>query len=76
MDKSKIGVPLEGLADFGRRVMAEGAVLLRNEKETLPLLETDTVSLFGRCQIDYYRSGTGSRRRGKCGLHNESFGWP
>lgn len=60
MDKSKIGVPLEGLADFGRRAAAEGAVLLRNEKETLPLLETDTVSLFGRCQIDYYRSGTGS----------------
>lgn len=60
MDNSKLGVPLEGLADFSRRAAAEGAVLLRNENETLPLVETDKVAIFGRCQIDYYRSGTGS----------------
>jgi beta-glucosidase len=43
-----------------REVAAEGAVLLRNKDNTLPLLKTDTVSIFGRCQFDYYRSGTGS----------------
>lgn len=60
MDKSKIGVPLEGLADLSRKAAAEGAVLLRNENEALPLTPSDHVSVFGRCQIDYYRSGTGS----------------
>ena len=43
-----------------REAAAEGAVLLRNKDNTLPLLKTDTVSVFGRCQFDYYRSGTGS----------------
>jgi beta-glucosidase len=43
-----------------REAAAEGAVLLRNKDNTLPLLKTDTVSVFGRCQLDYYRSGTGS----------------
>ncbi|MCK9169988.1 MAG: glycoside hydrolase family 3 C-terminal domain-containing protein [Treponema sp.] len=43
-----------------REAAAEGAVLLRNIDNTLPLLKTDTVSIFGRCQFDYYRSGTGS----------------
>ena len=38
----------------------EGLVLLKNEKETLPLLNDDTVSVFGRIQFDFYRSGTGS----------------
>lgn len=43
-----------------RDVVAEGCVLLRNENETLPFDDSDTISIFGRCQIDYYRSGTGS----------------
>jgi beta-glucosidase len=38
----------------------EGVVLLRNEKQTLPLRAEDTVSVFGRIQFDFYRSGTGS----------------
>ncbi len=49
--------------DFAHRIRkaaAEGAVLLRNRDNTLPLLKTDTISIFGRCQFDYYRSGTGS----------------
>lgn len=60
MEERKIGVPLEGLAEFSRRVAAEGAVLLRNEDQVLPLQKEDNVAVFGRCQIDYYRSGTGS----------------
>lgn len=43
-----------------RRAAAEGAVLLRNEKETLPIKKGETVSVFGRIQKDYYKSGTGS----------------
>lgn len=43
-----------------RRTAAEGAVLLKNEKETLPIKKGETISVFGRCQFDTYRSGTGS----------------
>lgn len=38
----------------------EGIVLLRNEGAMLPLLNDDRVSVFGRSQKDWYRSGTGS----------------
>ena len=38
----------------------EGAVLLKNEGDILPIRTSETVSLFGRCQIDTYKSGTGS----------------
>ncbi len=60
MGNTKIGIPLEGFAEFSRIAAAEGAVLLKNEAQMLPLLNGDTVSIFGRCQLDYYRSGTGS----------------
>lgn len=60
MSSEMIGVPLEGFADFSRKVAAEGAVLLRNEGQVLPLVKGDRVSIFGRIQINYYRSGTGS----------------
>ncbi|MFD2330987.1 glycoside hydrolase family 3 C-terminal domain-containing protein [Cohnella sp. GCM10020058] len=60
MTTSMIGVPLEGFAAFSRTVAAEGAVLLRNENEALPLRQGDNVSVFGRIQANYYRSGTGS----------------
>ena len=45
--------------DKCREVAAEGAVLLKNEDHLLPL-DGGKVSVFGRIQIDYYRSGTGS----------------
>ncbi|MBM7038228.1 glycoside hydrolase family 3 protein [Vibrio ulleungensis] len=48
------------LAPVSRQAAAEGIVLLRNHQHVLPLLPSDKVSLFGRCQVDYYRSGTGS----------------
>ncbi|WP_395014090.1 glycoside hydrolase family 3 C-terminal domain-containing protein, partial [Robinsoniella peoriensis] len=60
MSKNTIGVPLPELADYSRIAAAEGAVLLKNENNMLPVLEDEVVSVFGRCQFDYYRSGTGS----------------
>src|SRR5690606_33516594 len=52
--------PLKGFAEFSRKVAAEGAVLLKNEGQALPLAAGETVAIFGRCQVNYYRSGTGS----------------
>ncbi|SEU23144.1 glycoside hydrolase family 3 C-terminal domain-containing protein [Paenibacillus sp. NFR01] len=60
MSIEKLGIPLEGFAEFSRKVAAEGAVLLQNDGQALPLRENETVSVFGRTQINYYRSGTGS----------------
>lgn len=57
---SKIGIPLKELAPYCRQAAAEGGVLLKNEDGMLPVKEEDNIALFGRCQIDYYRSGTGS----------------
>lgn len=47
-------------AQLCRTAAAEGAVLLKNENHVLPLLHTETFSVFGRCQLEYYKSGTGS----------------
>ncbi|WP_026508472.1 glycoside hydrolase family 3 protein [Butyrivibrio sp. MC2013] len=60
MTKDKLGIPMEGLADLARKAAAEGAVLLRNTDKVLPLRGGESVAVFGRCQIEYYRSGTGS----------------
>lgn len=46
----------------------EGCVLLENRNETLPLPKGEKVSVFGRIQMDYYKSGTGSG-----GLVNTEF---
>lgn len=54
------GIPLEGFAEFSRKVASDGAVLLKNEGQVLPLKDKECVSIFGRTQINYYRSGTGS----------------
>lgn len=51
---------IEKFASFSRKVAAQGMVLLKNQKNTLPVKENEVLSIFGRCQIDYYRSGTGS----------------
>ncbi|HCN57502.1 MAG TPA: beta-glucosidase [Exiguobacterium sp.] len=45
---------------LARQTAAEGAVLLKNDKQTLPLPAGTTVSVFGRNQFNYYKSGTGS----------------
>lgn len=60
MSKHTYGIPLEGFAEFSRKAAAEGAVLLRNEGNVLPVRQGETISIFGRTQINYYRSGTGS----------------
>ncbi|MFA9557695.1 glycoside hydrolase family 3 C-terminal domain-containing protein [Evansella sp. AB-rgal1] len=54
------GIPLQGFAEFSRKVAADGAVLLKNEGQVLPFQKEDVVSIFGRTQVNYYRSGTGS----------------
>lgn len=60
---------LPGLADLSRQTAAEGMVLLENpvlagvENATgrvLPIGGGRTVSVFGRAQANYYKSGTGS----------------
>lgn len=48
------------IAALCRKAAAQGAVLLKNEDAVLPLTADDHVAVFGRCQKDYYRSGTGS----------------
>ena len=40
--------------------VAEGIVMLRNENAALPLKQNETIALFGRIQLHYYKSGTGS----------------
>lgn len=47
-------------ADTARQMVAEGCVLLKNEKKALPIKSGETVSIFGRIQFDYIKSGTGS----------------
>lgn len=51
---------MHDFAQFARIVSAEGIVLLKNENNMLPIKSGEEVAVFGRCQIDYYRSGTGS----------------
>ncbi len=49
-----------GALDVFRRAAAEGCVLLKNNNNTLPFREGRTVSVFGRCQIDWFFVGYGS----------------
>jgi len=60
LSQEKLGGPLHGFAERSRKVAAEGAVLLKNEGQALPISAKDKVSVFGRIQLNYYRSGTGS----------------
>lgn len=40
--------------------VAEGIVMLKNDNSALPLNKFDEVAVFGRIQLNYYKSGTGS----------------
>ncbi len=51
---------LDGFASKAREVVAEGCVLLRNENNALPILPKSRVAVFGRTQMNYYKSGLGS----------------
>lgn len=56
---NKYVIDWDKYAVLARRAAAEGAVLLKNENQALPLTE-GTISVFGRIQFDYFKSGTGS----------------
>jgi len=47
-------------ASKARQAVAEGCVLLKNDKQALPIKKESKVALFGRIQFNYYKSGTGS----------------
>lgn len=59
---------IEDYKKKAREAVAEGVVLLRNEDNVLPLKSGAKVAVFGRTQIDYFKSGTGSG-----GLVNASY---
>ncbi|MDO5416222.1 MAG: glycoside hydrolase family 3 C-terminal domain-containing protein [Lachnospiraceae bacterium] len=50
----------EKFAMLARTAAAEGCVLLRNEDHVLPAKKGERISVFGRIQFTYYKSGTGS----------------
>ena len=43
-----------------RKAAEEGIVMLKNSDDALPLKKETTVSVFGRIQTHYLRTGTGS----------------
>ncbi|MCD8067454.1 MAG: glycoside hydrolase family 3 C-terminal domain-containing protein [Lachnospiraceae bacterium] len=47
-------------AEVARQAAAEGIVLLKNDKDALPLRTGESVAIFGRSMFQYYKSGTGS----------------
>lgn len=58
--ENKYIIDWEKYASLARRAAADGMVLLKNEKEALPLKKGQKLSVFGRIQFDYYKSGSGS----------------
>lgn len=60
MQTERISIAQKNLVPVSRQAAGEGIVLLENKNATLPLRKGEKISLFGRCQIDTYRSGTGS----------------
>ena len=42
------------------QTVSEGIVMLKNENQALPLSKDEEVAVFGRIQLHYYKSGTGS----------------
>ena len=51
---------IKELEEISRISATEGIVMLENKSNTLPLKKGDRVSVFGRIQREYYKSGTGS----------------
>ena len=60
MENRTFGIVIPELAEGSRKAAAEGAVLLKNEDGVLPFRKEECISVFGRIQFDFYRSGTGS----------------
>ncbi|MCQ2611034.1 MAG: glycoside hydrolase family 3 C-terminal domain-containing protein [Treponema sp.] len=59
MENKELTLDWEKYIDAARRVNAEGCILLEND-DVLPLKKGTCVSVFGRIQTHYYKSGTGS----------------
>ena len=51
--------PYAPCAEVSKEAAREGFVLLKNNN-VLPLKKGETVAVFGRDQLNYYKSGTGS----------------
>lgn len=51
---------VKNIIPIARQAAAEGIVMLKNSGNTLPLKSADTVSVFGRCAVDYFGVGYGS----------------
>ncbi len=47
-------------AACARKAQAEGIILLKNDRKALPLAAGTKVAVFGRTQMNYFKSGTGS----------------
>ncbi|MBR6626734.1 MAG: glycoside hydrolase family 3 protein [Lachnospiraceae bacterium] len=56
----KTGFDMNEYKRLSRQINAEGCVLLRNARQALPLDKGSKVTVFGRSQLNYYKSGTGS----------------
>ena len=56
----KYYLDMEKYKELAAQAVAEGCVLLKNTGNTLPVRKGERVSVFGRIQLDYYKSGTGS----------------
>lgn len=46
--------------DTAAQAVAEGIVMLKNDNAALPLKKGEEIAVFGRIQLHYYKSGTGS----------------
>lgn len=46
--------------DTAAETAAEGIVMLKNDNTALPVAKDEEIAVFGRIQLDYYKSGTGS----------------
>ena len=57
---SEYAVNQEKYAALARQAAAEGCVLLKNDKETLPIQAGEKIAVFGRAAFNYYKSGLGS----------------
>ena len=57
---AKYQLDMNKYMQLARQTAAEGCVLLKNDKETLPIKKGTKVSVFGRIAFHYYKSGTGS----------------
>ena len=59
-DNMKITLDWKQYEEKATEAVAEGIVLLENKGGVLPLDKSEPLAVFGRIQLDYYKSGTGS----------------